>query len=393
MPKQISVIIPAAGLGKRFKQGTGEITPKLFVRLKNQPLILHVLKEFDSIPSVREIILPVEPSGRKLFQKEILSKHWFQKKIILVGGGKTRAESIWNALHKVSTKSEYICVHDGARPLFKAGWLTHMLSHVNGWDGLVLGRNSVPTVKVFDPGSGEIGETLNRKNLFEAETPQLLKRDVLIKAYQVLGKRAFGATDDVSIIEAAGGRIKAVIHSEANVKVTTRQDLNVVKSLMGDETTIRFGLGFDRHRLVSGKPLMIGGIKIKSKFGSLGHSDGDALLHAVTDAILGAIGAGDIGDFFPNTKKWKNKKSAIFLMKAIQLAERQGLKPVQIDSTIILERPKLAAQKQKIKKNLSKLLSLPEQEISVKAKTAEGLGPEGKGKAISAQALVVLGNL
>lgn len=395
MSKRVSVIIPAAGISERFNRSRERLkTPailKLFARLKNQPLILHVLKEFDSISSVKEIILPVDPKSKKLFRKEIFSRFKFKKPVLLVNGGKTRAESVWNALKRVSPKSEYVCVHDGARPLFKANWLTQMLSHVNGWDGLVLGRLAVPTVKVFDPASGEINETLNRKNLFEAETPQLLKKDVLINAYQMLGKRAFGATDDVSIIEAAGGRTKAVIHQEPNLKITTHQDLKVAKSLMGDETTIRFGFGFDRHRLVSGKPLLIGGIKIKSNVGSLGHSDGDALLHAVTDAILGAIGAGDIGDFFPNTKKWKNQKSKIFLAKVIQLAAKQGLKPIQVDSTVILERPKLGNQKLKIKTNLAKLLSLSEDKVSVKAKTAEGLGPEGEGRAISTQSLVVLG--
>ncbi len=389
MSKQISVIIPAAGLGKRF----GSTIPKLFVLLKNQPLILHLLKEFDSAPSVREIILPVEPKGRKLLEKEILSKYRFQKKVILVRGGKTRAESVWNGLRRVSPKSEYVCVHDGARPLFKADWLACMMAQLNGWDALVLGRLAVPTVKVYNSESGEVSETLNRKNLFEAETPQLLKKDIFLKAYEVLGKRAFEATDDVSIIEAAGGRVKAMINPEANIKITTRQDLKLAKSFMGDEGKNRFGLGFDRHRLAAGKPLMIGGIKIKSEFGSLGHSDGDALLHAVTDAILGAIGAGDIGDFFPNTQKWKNKKSELFVIKAMALALKLGLKPTQVDSTIILERPKLKDQKQKIKRHLAKLLGLSENKVSIKAKTAEGLGPEGEGLAISVQSLVVLGEL
>lgn len=390
----VSVIIPAAGLGERFRNSNGRsrtaAVPKLFEPLKNQPLILHLLKEFDSAPSVCEIILPVEPKGRKLLEKEILSKFRFQKKIILARGGKTRAESVWNGLQQVSPKSEYVCVHDGARPLFKADWLARMMNQLNGWDALVLGRSAVPTVKIYHSESGEISETLNRNNLFEAETPQLLKKEIFVNAYEMLGKRAFEATDDVSIIEAAGGRVKAIIHSEPNIKITTRQDLKIAKSFMGDEGKIRFGLGFDRHRLVAGKPLMIGGVKIKSKFGSLGHSDGDALLHAVTDAILGAIGAGDIGDFFPNTQKWKNKKSGIFVAKAIALALKLGLKPAQVDSTIILERPKLKDQKQKIKRRLAKLLGLSEDKVSIKAKTAEGLGPEGEGLAISVQSLVVL---
>ncbi len=387
----VSVIIPAAGLGVRFQEtGNKAALPKLFSRLNNQPLILRVLNEFDSVSAVSEIILPVDPKGKKLFETEILARHKFKKRIILTRGGKTRAESVWNALQKVSPKSQYVCIHDGARPFIKASWLVQMLSHINGWDGLVLGRAAVPTVKVYDSGSGEISETLDRRKLFEAETPQLVKREAFMKAYKSLGKRAFQQTDDVSIIEAAGGRVKAVLNSEPNLKITTRQDLNLAQSLLAGESTVRFGLGFDRHRLVPGKPLMIGGIKIKSPVGSLGHSDGDVLLHAVTDALLGAIGAGDIGDFFPNTKKWKNKKSEIFLKRAIELVSQKGLKPAQVDSTIILERPKLGTYKQKIKKQLAKLLSLSEDQVSIKAKTAEGLGPEGEGRAISVQSLVVL---
>ncbi len=399
MSKQVSVIIPAAGLGQRFEKSRGLLhrsptnAPKLFLKIKNQPLILHVLKQFDSLSSVREIIVPVESQGKKLFRHEIFSAHHFKKPVILVNGGKTRAESVWNALKKVSKQSEFVCVHDAARPLFKADWLTKMLRQLNGSDGLVLGRSSVPTVKIYDPESGNINETLNRRNLFEAETPQLIKKNVFLKAYELLGKRALEATDDVSIIEAAGGRIKALVNPEPNLKVTTYQDLKIAKSLMGDENVIRFGLGFDRHHLVVKKPLLIGGVRIKSSVGSLGHSDGDALLHAVTDAILGAIGVGDIGDFFPNTKQWKNKNSRIFLRKALDLAAKKGLQPIQVDSTIILERPKLAEQKQKIKLHLAKLLSLAEDKISIKAKTAEGFGPEGEGRAISVQALVVLGSI
>lgn len=392
-PVKLSVIIPAAGLGQRFKQSAGTTlsVPKLFASLGSQPLILRVLKEFDSAPAVREMILPVEPKVAQLIRKHIFSSFKFKKPIHLVRGGKTRAESVWNALKQVSPKSDYVCIHDGARPLIKAEWLRGMLRQLNGWDGLVLGRRCVSTVKRFEPQSCEISETLMRNHLFEAETPQILKKDVLLHSYQQLGKKAMQATDDVSIVEFCGGRIKAVVCSEPNIKITTFEDLKVAKNLLGGVSSVRFGLGFDRHRLVSKKPLLIGGIKLKSDFGSLGHSDGDVLLHAITDAILGAIGAGDIGDFFPNTKQWKNKQSAIFVAKALALADQKGLKPTQVDSTIFLERPKLGAQKQNIRKQVAKLLSLELDQVGIKAKTGEGLGPEGEGLAISAHALVVLG--
>ncbi len=392
MKSDLSVIIPAAGLSQRFRQSAGNAAgSKLFYHIKNEPLIVSVLKAFDSSAFVREIIIATEQAGEKLLKKEILSKNKFRKPVILVRGGNTRAESVWNALRKVSKNSQYVCVHDAARPLIKPNWISHMMNQMNGSDGLVLGRHAVPTVKVFDPDSGLIKQTLKRSELFEAETPQIVKKEIFLKAYLSLGPRAFKATDDVSLIEQIGGKVKAVVQDEPNIKVTTYQDLKLAKALAGEETNLRFGFGSDRHRLVPKRALYLGGLKIPSPLGSLGHSDGDVVLHSIVDGILGALGAGDIGDFFPNTPKWKNVRSGQFLKQALQLASQKNLMPFQVDVTIILERPKLGIYKQKIKSNLARLLSLPEDKVSIKAKTAEGMGPEGEGLALSAQALVVLG--
>ena len=388
----VSVIIPAAGLGLRFRESAKDkATPKLYSKLGNQPLIAHVLKAFNALRSVNEIVIAVEPGGRKHFSHEVLSKISIKKPVILVEGGKTRAESVWNALKRVSKKSAYVCIHDAARPLIQPEWLTHLIKNLNGWDAVVLGRPVVPTMKVFDQRTGEIKRTLNRTELFEAETPQLIKKEALLKSYKSLGERAFQLTDDVSLIEAIGGRVKAVAHSEPNLKVTTYSDLVLARNLKEDSSTLRFGLGFDRHRLVSKRPFYLGGIRIPSNVGPLGHSDGDPLLHAVTDGILGAIGAGDIGDFFPNTsKRWKNVRSEKFLVKAIEIAKQKGMRPAQVDATIILERPKLGTHKKKIQTHLARLLSISSSDVSIKAKTAEGLGPEGEGTAVSCQVLVVL---
>ncbi len=388
----VSVIIPAAGLGLRFRKSANDkVTLKLYSKLGNKPLIAHVLSAFSTLPSVGEIVIAIEPNGEKRFRREILSQTNIKKPVILVRGGKTRAESVWNALKRVSKKSTHVCIHDAARPLIQAEWLTHLMKNLNGWDAVVLGRPVVPTVKVFDQRTGEIKRTLNRTELFEAETPQLIKKEALLKAYETLGSRAFQLTDDVSLIEATGGRVKAVTHSEPNIKVTTYSDLILARNLKEGSAVLRFGLGFDRHRLVSKRPFYLGGIRIPSNVGPLGHSDGDPLLHAVTDAILGAIGAGDIGDFFPNTnKRWKNVKSERFLKEAIEMAKKKGIKPAQVDATIVLERPKLGTYKKKIQLHLAKLLSLSSTDVSIKAKTAEGLGPEGEGSAVSCQALVVL---
>ncbi len=401
----VSVIIPAAGLGRRFQDSRGGLytrpqkagtrppptTQKLFSRIGSLPLVAHVLSAFDALRSVEEIIVAVELGSLKRFSHEVLSKISIKKPVVLVEGGKTRAESVWNALKRVSKKSAYICIHDAARPLIRPEWLTHLIKNLNGWDAVVLGRPAVPTVKVFNRKTGEIKQTLDRTELFEAETPQLIKKEVLLQSYKTLGERAFQLTDDVSLIEAIGGRVKAVLHSEPNLKVTTYSDLVLARNLKENSSTLRFGLGFDRHRLISKRPFYLGGVRIPSSVGPLGHSDGDPLLHAITDAVLGAVGGGDIGDFFPNTsKRWKNVRSEKFLVKAIEMASQKGMKLFQVDATIILERPKLRTHKKKIQAYLAKLLSLSPNDVSIKAKTAEGLGPEGEGKAISCQALVVL---
>lgn len=391
----VSVIIPAAGLGLRFRESAKDkVTSKLYSKLGNQSLMGHVLSAFDSLAFVKEIIVAVEPGTRKRFLSEIFSKTLLRKPVILVEGGRTRAESVWNALKRVSKKSSYVCIHDAARPFIRPEWLTRLVKNLNGWDAVVLGRPAIPTVKVFNRKTGEIKQTLDRTELFEAETPQLIKKEVLLQSYKTLGERAFQLTDDVSLIEAVGGRVKAVTHSEPNLKVTTYSDLVLARNLKEGSPTLRFGLGFDRHRLVSKRPFYLGGVRIPSPVGPLGHSDGDLLLHAVTDAILGAVGAGDIGDFFPNTsKRWKNVRSEKFLVKAIEIAKQKGVVPFQVDATIILERPKLGTYKKKIQARLAKLLSLSPNDVSIKAKTAEGLGPEGEGAAISVQSLVVLGSI
>ena len=399
----VSVIIPAAGEGRRFRESRngsassrskGRTTiDKLYFQIQGRPLIVHALRAFDSVSSVQEIIVALGPGGQTRFRREILSRMKFKKPVVLVRGGATRAESVWQALKRVSKKSAYVCVHDAARPLVQSAWVTHLLQNLNGWDGVVLGRRATATVKVFQSGTGKIKKTLDRNQIFEAETPQIFKKDVLLKAYQALGSRAFHATDDASLVETTGGRMKAGSHSHPNIKVTTYQDLILVRKMIEKTPALRFGLGSDRHRLVSKRPFFLGGVRIHSSVGPLGHSDGDPLLHAITDAILGAVGAGDIGDFFPNTaKQWKNKRSDWFLKKALEIAARSLVRPVQVDATVILERPKLGPRKKKIQAHLAKLLSLPITQIGLKAKTAEGLGPEGEGKAVSCEVLVVLGS-
>ncbi len=340
---------------------------------------------FLQVKQVGEIVIAVSPTFQKEFRNQLKIKSPIP--IRCVKGGKTRAESVWNALRSTSKHTTHVFIHDGARPLVKPKWIRELINSLNGSDGAVLGRMAVPTVKKLDSQSGEIIETLNRSELFEAETPQLFRKSVLINAYQVLGKNAFQATDDSSIVEMAGGSVKPVVHEGSNLKITTVDDLKLAEKMIGSKNNeIRFGLGFDKHRLVPKRRFLLGGLRIPAPFGPLGHSDGDPLLHAIVDGMLGALGLGDIGDFFPDTSaKYKNMSSGVMIKKTIHLIGEKGFQVFQIDSTVFLEKPKLGPHKKKIQKKLSQIFNIPISQVSVKAKTAEG-----KSVAVSAQALVVL---
>ncbi|HOW59950.1 MAG TPA: 2-C-methyl-D-erythritol 2,4-cyclodiphosphate synthase [Candidatus Omnitrophota bacterium] len=399
---RISLVIPAAGLGSRFYQSLSGWQPfgktvskagvpsqsKLFCVLNGEPILLRTLKAFDKIPQIKEILLVLSPEMRPEVGKWM---HAFQKsRIKLISGGKTRAESVWHALRKASPRSDWVMVHDGARPLISSKAVKDVLRASKGWDGVILAKKVVPTIKKVLTADGRIQETVDRNMLFEAETPQLIRRDLLFKAYTQHPK-ALQVTDEASLLEMVGARVRVVAHDGWNPKLTTLQDLLLAKAMLEKDPApqVRVGIGFDTHRLVKGRKLYLGGIVVPSPKGSLGHSDGDALLHAIADAILGVIGAGDIGEWFSDRNpKFKNIRSTRILKTILGEARRRGWEPYHVDTNIILQSPKLGPYKQKIRKSVTHCLKIPEKDVSIKARTREGLGPEGKGLAVTCEAVV-----
>ena len=392
---RVSLIIPAAGLGSRFRQSLSRSAKKvpsgrskLFYELNGEPVLLKTLRAFSKIPGITETIVAISPEMRPEVKK------WARRvkapKIRWILGGKTRAESVWNALKKTSPRSHWIMVHDGARPLVTPDAIRQVLKAGKGWEGVILARKVVPTIKKVLTDDGHIRETVDRNALYEAETPQLVRRDVLLKAYKQIPK-AFEATDEAGLLEAIGARVRVMPHEDWNPKLTTLTDLMLAKAMTekNNSQEVRVGIGFDTHRLVKGRKFYLGGIVIPSPKGALGHSDGDTLLHALTDAILGAIGAGDIGEWFSDRDpKFKNIRSTKILEVILAEAKRRGWRPYHADTNIILETPKLYAYKPKIRKNVAKCLGLPEEDVSIKARTQEGLGPEGEGLAVTCEAVV-----
>ena len=390
----VSLIIAAGGAGKRFFGGSKEKNRlgKLFLSLGGQPLLAHTLQSFQEIPQIREMVLAIPPGTQKWVKRRLLNGFWQGPPIRLVPGGRTRAESVWNALERTSSKNDWILVHDGARPFPPRGAISKLLQKGAGVDGAILARPVVPTLKRVASKNGAVLETVDRSSLFEAETPQLVRRSVLLKAYRE-NPKAFLATDESSLVESIGGRVKVLSHSGWNVKVTTPEDLALAEAYFcSGPSTI--GFGRDTHRLVRGRKLYLGGVRVPFEKGALGHSDGDVLLHAVSDAILGALGAGDIGEWFSDRNpRYKNIRSEKILNRVLREARKKGWAPSHMDSVIILEKPRLGRYKKIIRKKLAGLLHLNEEAVSVKAKTMEGLGPEGEGLAVTCEALVQLRKL
>jgi 2-C-methyl-D-erythritol 4-phosphate cytidylyltransferase/2-C-methyl-D-erythritol 2,4-cyclodiphosphate synthase len=387
---RISLIVAAGGTGSRFSKAQGKKGPtKLFHELDSKPVLVHALAAFREVPEIKEKLLVV-PAALRSSVRAILREHALEKSVKLVPGGSTRAESVYKGLRASDPKNDWVMVHDGARPFVSVPALRDLMnSGADGADGAILASPMTATVKAVEAGTSDIEATVDRSRLFMAETPQLARRKVLIEAYKRKG--SLDATDEASLLESVGGRVKIVTHQGWNPKITTPRDLELAEAWLKKNKVQRTGFGRDTHRLVKGRKFWLGGIRVPFDRGPLGHSDGDALLHAVVDAMLGAAGKGDIGDWFSDkSKAWKNAPSSKFVTTVVAELAKEGWKPEHVDTVIILERPKLGAYKQKMKQKLAQLLGIPEENVSIKAKTAEGLGPEGEGLAISCEALVTM---
>lgn len=351
--------------------------------------MIRTLERLDAVPEIREIIVACE-SG---FQKKVsglIRRYGIRKVRRVIAGGETRTDSVYHALRKVHPSCPYVLIHDGVRPFLSSGAIRDAIRCFgkdpdSGW---VTGRPAVPTIK--EVRNGRIEKTLDRAFLWEIETPQLFKKKILTEAYRYFFRQKQKATDDASLVEKIGKPVKVFCCEEENMKITTAQDFRKAKSLFA-APEIRIGSGEDRHGLEKGRPLYLGGIRIPSPKGARAHSDGDVLLHALVDALLGALGLGDIGEFFPDCDpRFRNVRSEKFLKKVLCLVREKEFEIVNVDSTITLEAPKLSPWKKKIQGSVARLIGVKPHAVGVKAKTAERMGPEGEGLAVSANVVVSL---
>jgi 2-C-methyl-D-erythritol 4-phosphate cytidylyltransferase/2-C-methyl-D-erythritol 2,4-cyclodiphosphate synthase len=278
-----------------------------------------------------------------------------------------------------------VLVHDAARPFVTRQHVERLLSALESADGAV---PVLPVADTLKRGDTTVDETVNRQGLWRAQTPQAFRLGPLQAAYRAWPTTE-EPTDDASVMERAGGRVAFAAGDPMLMKLTYPEDFLMAEQLTGSRRIVRTGFGVDAHRFGPGDAVMLGGVRIAHDRGLIGHSDADAGLHALTDAVLGAVAEGDIGQHFPpSSSEWKGASSDRFLRHAVKLAEAKGARLLSADLTLICERPKIGPHRDAIRARIAELLGLPIERVSVKATTTEGMGFTGREEGLMAQAVV-----
>ncbi len=357
----------------------GGETPKQYQPLLGAPMLRHALARFLGHPQIAGVIAVIRPEDAGLYEAA-LPQDVGEKLLPPTAGGATRQDSVRYGLEALAPLApDFVLIHDAARPFISVALIDRVLDALDGKAAII------PALPVVDTIRNDAGETLERERLKRIQTPQAFPfRRILELHQQSTAHRA--ASDDAALWMAAGGEVQYVMGEERNRKMTSAEDMT-----MATLGIPRVGMGFDVHRLVAGDGMMLGGIRIPAKFALAGHSDADVVLHALVDALLGTISAGDIGAHFPpSDAKWKGTNSAQFVAHAAALLAAKGAHIIHLDITIICETPKIAPHREAMRLRIASLLSIGAESVSVKATTTEGLGFTGRGEGIAAQVVATV---
>jgi 2-C-methyl-D-erythritol 4-phosphate cytidylyltransferase / 2-C-methyl-D-erythritol 2,4-cyclodiphosphate synthase len=424
----VTAIIAAGGRGLRV----GAARPKQLLDVGGRPILERSVAAFLSHPQVDAVVVALPPeladappeylrSASASARREGDPSTGRDKPLRIVAGGERRQDSVANAFGAADPASDVIVIHDAARPFASADLIARTIAAAAEAGAAVAALRSRDTVKRIGAGvataSGTIAtvvETLPRETIYLAQTPQAFRRDVLAAALAIGAE----ATDEAALAEKAGHRVRIVDGEATNIKITTADDLPIAEAIAAlghreaegarhaDQSssregvgaakparTGRAGTGYDLHRLVEGRPLVIGGVTIPSDRGALGHSDADVVCHAVIDAILGAASLGDIGRQFPDTDpRWKDASSLDLLHRAVALVAAIGLQVGNVDVTVVLERPKIKDHIDAMRARVAAALGIGIERVSIKGKTNEGVDAVGRGEAIAAHAIALVRN-
>ena len=368
-----SLVLLAAGNSKRLSSKI----PKPFIKIANKTLLEYSLIKFGKIRQIKKIIIVTNKKHSKFFKNIKFNN------CVKIVGGKTRQESTYKALKHIKKnkiKCTNVLIHDSARPNFSVKLIERIINASK--------KNAViPKIPVHDALKESIGKkillNLPRKNFFSTQTPQSFNFNEILDLHS--RNKALYKDDDLSLVQSLK-KVKFVNGEKNNFKITDQEDLSMLKNFINLKT--RTGIGFDVHRLVPKRKLYLAGLRIKSHLGTLGHSDGDPVLHSITDAILGACKMGDIGQMFSDkNKKFKNIRSTILLKRVMDQIKSKGYYVNNLDINIIAQTPKIKNYKNKMINNISKLCEISKDQINIKGKTTEKLGVIGKEKAIACEVI------
>lgn len=386
MDKKAWAIILAAGSGSRMAGAGG--MPKQFLPFSGYPLYWQSALAFARCACIEGIVF-VFPG--KYLEREAGNITRFYEKdnpgvlYRIAAGGSTRRESASNGLAQVPLSCQKIMIHDAARPFLEPELVWRLYNSLESdYAAVIPGMAVTDTIKLATAGIVE--QTPPRDKLYAIQTPQIFRANLLREAHAA--SSGFDATDDSSLLELLGYKVRIIEGSEDNIKITTPRDLEMLEKREKLPMPCN-GFGYDVHKFGSGRPLKLGGINIPGDYELMAHSDGDVLLHALIDAILGCACLGDIGSHFPDKDpKYDGISSAILLENSLVLAREKGVCICHVDLTIVAQKPRLGPWKKEIAKNVARLCSLPANCVNIKATTEEGLGFTGRVEGIKAYALV-----
>ena len=369
---RVIAIIVAAGRGKRL----GSSLPKQFLKVRGRTILEMSVEAFEQNKYVDEIFVAANADYCELTEKLCRG---FSKLKKIVAGGAERQDSVRAALDCLRGENGIVLVHDAARPFVSEAVINAVIEGTADFDAAIPTVPAKDTIRQVD-GTGS--RTLQRETLARVQTPQGFRISLIKHAFEKAQAEGFLGTDDASLVERMGINISMVQGEDANRKITTREDL---------ETEMRIGTGYDVHRLVEGRPLVLCGEQIPYEKGLLGHSDADVALHALMDAMLGAAGLGDIGKHFPDTdERYRGISSMKLLQKTAELLREAGYFLGNADITIIAQRPKIAGYIPKMRANIAEIMNCDENKINIKGTTTEKLGFVGREEGIASEAVCIL---
>lgn len=373
-------LVVAAGRGRRF----GGDLPKQYHDLAGRPVLRHSLAVLAAHPQVDAVRAVIHPDDRQLYDLAAAGLGLLDP----VPGGKTRQDSVRLGLESLAELGpDQVLIHDGARPFLDGGLVSRVVAALAQHSG------AIPALPVSDTikrgADGLVAATVERAQLWRAQTPQGFRFGDILAAHRAVAGNEL--TDDAAVAEHAGLAVALVEGSEDNVKITGVSDLTRAARQFSAAGEVRVGSGYDVHRFAPGTGVWLCGVPVPHEYGLEGHSDADVALHALTDAVLGAIAAGDIGRHFPpSDPRWKGAASDLFLRHAAALVRGLGGSIVNVDVTVICERPKVGPHRAAMAARVADILGIGQERVSVKATTTEGLGFTGRAEGIAAQAVATV---